>query len=242
VYLQVVVDDTIAHATGRAHRDNEVRPGTGGPGGNLRLTAWTGIVLLVLLAAELVTLLDVHGLVQWHVALGVLLIPPALLKTASTTWRIVRYYGGDAAYRRAGPPPLLLRVAGPLVVATTLGVLASGVVLVLVGPHASTQDGVALLGGRTLSLVSVHKGFFVLWAGVTGLHVVGRLVPAWQSTLGRLGRSRRVPGRHLRVAALTVTALAAIGVTALTLSLVDTSGWSGLNHDHGSKSNIYIKR
>jgi hypothetical protein len=241
VNLQVVVDDTIAHATGRAHRDNEVRPRTGGPGGNLRLTAWTGVVLLVLIAAELVTLLDVRGLVQWHVALGILLIPPALLKTASTGWRIVRYYSGDAAYRRAGPPPLLLRVAGPLVVATTLGVLASGVLLVLAGPQASLQDGLSL-HGRTLGLVTVHKGFFVLWAGVTGLHVVARLVPAWQSTLGRLARSRRVPGRRLRAIAIAMTALVAVSVTALTLSLVDTSGWAGVTHDHGAKPSRYIGR
>src|SRR5437660_12665963 len=107
--LRAMTDDLLAQVTGRAHRDDAALPGTGGPAGNARLTAWTGLVLLVLFVAELVTLLDVHGLISWHVALGVLLIPPALLKTASTGWRIVRYYSGNRPYRQAGPPALFLR-------------------------------------------------------------------------------------------------------------------------------------
>ncbi len=118
--------------------------GTGGPAGNARLTAWTGLVLLVLLLAELVTLLDVRGLITWHVAVGVLLIPPALLKTGSTGWRIIRYYTGSRPYRHAGPPPLLLRVLGPLVVLFTLAVLGSGVALIL-APRGATPAGVDVL-------------------------------------------------------------------------------------------------
>jgi hypothetical protein len=34
-------------------------------------------VLLVLFVAELLTLFDVRGLVDWHVAIGALAIPPA---------------------------------------------------------------------------------------------------------------------------------------------------------------------
>ena len=71
-------------AIGRGHRSDPVLTGSGGPAGNARLTAWTGLVLLALFLAELVTLLDVRGLLSWHVAIGVLLVPPALLKTAST--------------------------------------------------------------------------------------------------------------------------------------------------------------
>src|SRR3954471_19347950 len=102
--VRAEVDDTLRHATGQVHRHDPVLPGTGGPAGNARLTAWTGLVLLVLFAAELVTLLDVRGLISWHVALGVLLIPPALLKTASVGWRILRYYTGSPPPRRARPP------------------------------------------------------------------------------------------------------------------------------------------
>src|SRR5690242_3798644 len=76
-----LAEATLAAAIGRTHRDDPVRPGTGGPAGNARLTAWTGVVLLALFVAELVTLLDVRGLIGWHVAVGVLLVPPALVKT-----------------------------------------------------------------------------------------------------------------------------------------------------------------
>src|SRR3954452_9307527 len=111
--LQRLGTDLVDEASGRSHRKDGVLPRTGGPAGNARLTAWTGVVLLVLFVAELVTLLDVRGLIGWHVAVGVLLVPPALVKTASTGWRIIRYYAGDRSYRQAGPPPWPLRVLGP---------------------------------------------------------------------------------------------------------------------------------
>ena len=104
------VAETIATATGQAERHDPVRGRSGGPAGNALLTAWLGVALLVLLVAELVTLVDVRGLMDWHVVIGAVLIPPALAKTASTGWRIVRYYSGQRDYRLAGPPPLVLRV------------------------------------------------------------------------------------------------------------------------------------
>src|SRR5215471_4616849 len=128
--LRSLTDPVVAEATGRTHRPDEALPG-GGPAGNARLTAWVGLVLLALFLAELVTLLDVRGLVSWHVAIGLLLIPPAIVKTVSTGWRIARYYTGSRPYRDAGPPPLLLRILGPLVVFSTLAVLASGLVLIV---------------------------------------------------------------------------------------------------------------
>jgi hypothetical protein len=72
-------------------RTDPVLAGSGGPAGNAVLTAWTGLTLLVLSVAELLTLFDVRGLISWHVAIGALLVPPALVKTASTGWRIARY-------------------------------------------------------------------------------------------------------------------------------------------------------
>ena len=54
---------------------------------NARLTATNAAVLLVLLAAEGVTILRVRELLTPHVSIGVVLIPPVLLKMASTTWR-----------------------------------------------------------------------------------------------------------------------------------------------------------
>ena len=71
--------ETLDEATGLGRREDPVLPVTGGPAGNARLTAWTGVVLLVLSLAELVTLLDVRGLISWHIVIGTLLLPPALL-------------------------------------------------------------------------------------------------------------------------------------------------------------------
>ena len=69
------------------------KPG-GGVDGNERLTAATAVVLIVLLAALGVTILSIGGLVWWHVLLGMLLIPPVLLKLGSTGWRFMRFYTG----------------------------------------------------------------------------------------------------------------------------------------------------
>ena len=75
----------------------------------------------------------VRGLLSTHVFIGMMLVPPVLVKTASTGYRIYRYYTGDPAYVDKGPPPLLLRLLGPFVIATTFLVIASGVALLL-GP------------------------------------------------------------------------------------------------------------
>lgn len=220
-----------AAAIGRGRRSDPVLAGSGGPAGNARLTAWTGLVLLVLFLAELVTLLDVRGLLGWHVALGVLLIPPALLKTASTGWRILRYYTGSRPYRTAGPPPLLLRVLGPLVVAATLALLGSGVLLILLGDAGSRTPLVTLLG-RRVDWVTVHQGLFVVFAVVTGLHVLARLVPALGLISARV-RARtdlpaQVPGGRSRLALLAGTLAVAGLVTALLLPLA--GGWHDDRH------------
>ncbi len=73
--------------------------------GNARLTAANAAVLLVLLAAEGVTILGVRQMLSPHVFIGMVLIPPVLLKVASTGWRFARYYRGAPAYRRKGAPP-----------------------------------------------------------------------------------------------------------------------------------------
>jgi hypothetical protein len=53
---------------------------------NARLTASNAVVLLALLAAEGVTILRVRALLTPHVFIGIVLIPPVLLKVASTGW------------------------------------------------------------------------------------------------------------------------------------------------------------
>ena len=210
--LQQLTADVLAEATGRRQRLDAIAPGGGGPAGNARLTAATGLVLLVLFLAELVTLLDVTGLIGWHVAIGVLLVPPALLKTASTGWRVVRYYGGDRDYRASGPPPMLLRLLGPLVVLSTLGLLGSGLALIALGPEASRYALIQALGQR-VDAVTVHQAFFACWAVATGLHVLARLVPAVALAV----RRSAVPGGRRRLAAIALTVIVAAITAALLL-------------------------
>jgi hypothetical protein len=134
-----------------------------GVAANARLTASNAAVLLVLLAAEGFTVLRVRALLTPHVFIGMLLVPPVLLKVASTTWRFARYYRGDAAYRRKGPPPVLLRLLGPAVVILTVVLFASGVGLLLAGR------------GWLPLLLKVHKASFVLWFGAMTIHALGHL-------------------------------------------------------------------
>src|SRR3954447_8656593 len=103
----------------------------GGPEGNEILTGAIGAVLTVLLVAEGITIIRIGGLVTVHMFIGLVLIPPVILKLASTGYRFVRYYSGAPTYREKGPPLLALRLLAPVFVATTLGVFATGVWLLV---------------------------------------------------------------------------------------------------------------
>jgi hypothetical protein len=215
-----LIVETVDEATGRRRRVNPVLAGTGGPAGNALLTAWTGLVLLALSVAELLTLFDVRGLISWHVAIGALLVPPALLKTASTGWRMVRYYTGNAAYSEAGPPPMLLRLLGPVVVLSTLGLLASGIVLVVIGQQTSHRVLLTVAGFR-VDAVTLHQGTFVVWGASTGLHLLGRVLPAWDIAFRPPGPAS-IPGTLARVAAMGMILVVAATV-AVVLTRIDGS-------------------
>ncbi len=215
-----LLEGYVAEATGKGHRPDPVLPTTGGPAGNAVLTAWTGLVLLVLFLAELLTLFDVRGLISWHVAVGAILVPPALLKTATTGWRVVQYYRGHEHYGAAGPPPTVLRWLGPLVVASTLGLLASGALLILLGEQAGRQELFSVVGQR-VGWVTVHQGLFVVWGVATGLHLLGRIVPALRLTMRR-GAAVPVPGALTRIGLLVVAAALAV-VLAVVLVRADGS-------------------
>jgi hypothetical protein len=221
--------DLVDEAVGRSHRRDGVLPRTGGPAGNARLTAWTGAILFVLFVAEVVTLLDVRGWISWHVALGVLLVPPALLKTATTGWRFLRYYTRGRPYVEAGPPLLPLRVLGPFVVLSTLGLLGSGLVLIAIGEARSREDGV--LG---FSWANIHQAFFIVAGVAVSLHVLARAVPAFLLVTGRRkeepGPAPRVPGGAARIA-LVVLTLAVAGVTTA-LVLPAASSWQHEDFGH----------
>jgi hypothetical protein len=176
--------------------------------------------MLVLIVAEFLTLLNVRGLLTWHVAVGTLLVPPALAKTASTGWRVVRYYGGHPAYRQAGPPPVVLRLLGPLVVVSTMALLGSGVALVLLGPSTSHTPLITLFTSP-VDWVTVHQAAFVLWTVVTGVHVLARLVPALRIALAGAAAAT-VPGSAKRASVL-ITAAAAAVIGAVLLVQADGS-------------------
>jgi len=216
--LQAALDETLLTAVGKAHRADPVVGRTGGPAGNASLTAWTGLALLVLSLAELVTLVSLGHLLAWHIAIGAALVPVALLKIGSTGWRVVRYYRDSPHYRKAGP--LLLRLLGPLVVASTLALLGSGAALVYLGAERSLQPLVTALG-FSVSPVTLHQAAFAVWAGATGVHVLARLVPALQLTVRR---RLAHPGRVLRMAAGLAVAASAVG--AVVLALGHAGSWT----------------
>jgi hypothetical protein len=147
----------------RARAPGARRGRGGGTDGNERLTTQTGALLIVLLAVLGVTILRIGQLLWIHLFVGLLLIGPLALKLASTGYRFARYYTREPRYRRKGPPPPALRLLAPLVVLATFVVFASGVALLLLGP--SSRD----------SLLLVHKASFVVWLGLTALHVLGHL-------------------------------------------------------------------
>ncbi|MDH6140588.1 MULTISPECIES: hypothetical protein [Kitasatospora] len=178
-----------------------------GPGGNTRLTTVTGVLLVPLLAVQGWTILSISRLVAVHVFVGLLLLGPACLKLASAGYRIVRYYLGARSYRRQGAPPLVRRLLGPLVAASTVGLFATGLTLALVGQDTAGPVPVLLL----------HKLMFLGWISVTSLHVLLHLPRLFAATRRRLaGQALRIPGvgRRWAVVALALavgTALAFAG-------------------------------
>ena len=162
---------------------------SGGVDGNERLTSLVAAVLLLLLFLVGLTVPVANVQTRLHVFLGVVVIPPILLKVASTTWRMVKYYAGSFSYRRKGPPMLLLRLLGPVLVVLTLVLLFSGVGLVIGAPRS-----------MHLELSQIHRASFLLWFAVTAVHVLAHL----QETLSVAprdflrGARRRVRGSALR--------------------------------------------
>jgi hypothetical protein len=132
----------------------------------------------------------VRQLLSPHVFIGVVLIPPVLLKVAGTTWRFARYYHGAPAYRRKGAPPLVLRLLGPVVVILTLMLLASGVALLLVG-----RSWLPLL-------LKVHKASFLLWFGAMTIHVLGHMGEVFPAGPARLSAPHPARGHRGQLAAV----------------------------------------
>jgi hypothetical protein len=151
------------HRQSRRPRGGAGQQSADGVESNERLTGTLAAILLVLLAAEGATILRIHQLINVHILLGMLVVPPVLLKIGSTTWRFARYYTGSPAYRRKGPPRLVLRLLGPIVVVLSVILLATGIGLI------------ALPASDHSTLLFLHKASFVLWFAAMVIHVLGHL-------------------------------------------------------------------
>jgi hypothetical protein len=173
------------------------------PGGNEQLTAFAGILLIVFLAVEGATLLNLGALLTVHAFIGMFLLPIVALKLGSTGWRMARYYLGAEEYVRRGPPAFPLRVVvAPAVVASTLVLFGTGVSLLAVHETQGTAVG-------------LHKASFVVWLVATSIHVLARLARMAEALRARY------PGLVSRLGLAAVTLVAGAAVAMMTLPGAD---------------------
>jgi|ERR1700722_57761 len=197
----------------------------GGTVGNERLTAATGLLLVALLAVIGVTLLRLRPLIYVHLFVGLVLIPVVCLKLASTGYRFFRYYTSDPVYRKRGAPPIVLRASAPVLVVTSVVVLASGVALLLLGPESS----------GTLRLL--HKASFIAWAAFFALHVLGHLPDMQKIFLtnrgGRFEYNRHAAGASGRIVSLIGALVAGIVLAIVLIPHFDAwTHFEAFGHHH----------
>jgi hypothetical protein len=173
------------------------------PGGNEQLTAFAGVLLIVFLAIEGATLLNLRALLTAHAFVGMFLLPIVALKMGSTGWRMARYYLGREEYVLRGPPAWPLRVfVAPVVVASTLVLFGTGVYLLATHEVQGTAVG-------------LHKASFVVWLVSTSIHVLARLVRM------RDALRARYPGLALRLGTVAVILVAGAAVAVATFPGAD---------------------
>lgn len=191
----------------------------GGADGNARLTAVTATVLLVLLAAEGATIPLIGQQLTLHMALGLALIPPVLLKLGTTGWRFARYYLRDAQYVRRGPPQAVMRLlVAPLTVASTLFLFGTGVLIVAMHP----QRGL---------VIGLHKASFIVWFGAMAVHVLGHLLDLPEHL--HVDRERDLPGARARSFLLAIALVAGAVVAIAALPAVHHwVDWAASHHRH----------
>lgn len=184
----------------------------GGPEGNELLTMAIAAVLALLLAVLGVTVIHMGGLVHAHMILGLLLIPPVVLKIASTGYRFARYYTHSRPYRLKGPPLLPMRVLAPVLVVATVAVFATGVVLLADGHKVGW-------------MLEAHKVSFIVWVVLFGVHFLVYVPRVLRSAAHDWSAARRaeVPGAGIR-ALLVATGLGA-GAALVAVLLPTVDNW-----------------
>ncbi len=195
--------------------------GNRGVVGNERLTALAGAALLALLAVEVVTSIRLRTLLSAHVVVGVVLAGPLAVKLGSTGYRFVRYYARSPSYVRRGPPHLALRVLGPLLVATTLVVVGSGIGLMVTGPRNAGP------------LLPLHGFSVLVFLPLMAIHLVAHILATprlvadeWSTVSAALA-----PGRGIRMG-VHLGALV-LGVLGAILLLPTTTPWIAWSQTNG---------
>jgi uncharacterized membrane protein len=186
----------------------------GGVEGNEILTSATAVVLIAMLVAEGLTIVDLRGFLTEHMFIGLVLIPPVLLKLASTGYRAVRYYTRSRPYRAKGPPVLPLRLLAPVLVASTIAVLATGVVLLADGHKSDT-------------VLWIHQASTVVLAAVIAVHVLAYIPRVIRSVRTDWSAARReaVPGAGLRGMLLAAAVGGGAALALAVLPVIDA--WHG---------------
>jgi hypothetical protein len=143
------------------------------PDGNARLTGISASFVLPLVLIEVVTVaLGVRSVITLHVAVGLALLGPVMLKLASVSYRMASYYRGAKGYAQRGKPAVGLRLLGGALALSFVLMLASGLALI-VGPSG------AHTAARSIHVVSAYVVVLLL-IGHLAVHLrpAGRLASA----------------------------------------------------------------
>ncbi|SHE60277.1 hypothetical protein SAMN02745225_01095 [Ferrithrix thermotolerans DSM 19514] len=168
-----------------------------------RFSALFGMALLVVFVAEILTIPFIAGAVGIHIVIGLIAVPLVLAKIAVAAYRFTKFYAGDTEFVAAGPPWLPLRILAPLLVATTVLVIGSGIEMVVAGPTSFSDT----------FLAAAHTLLSLIWFFLLGLHALAYYLRSYHSArkdissiIGRFrSRSKARRGAALRLSVLMVT-------------------------------------
>jgi hypothetical protein len=181
----------------------------GGSRGNEVLTSITALALVALIAVQLITVLALESMIRVHLFVGIVLLGPVSLKLATTGYRFVRYYAGAREYRQKGPPRPLLRAIAPVFVLATVGLFATGVVMLFNG----SGDG---------AVRGLHVASFWVWIACLGLHVLLNVREVMSNVHAEwFSRARlRLAGAQLRAGLVVASILGGVLVAIALVSRI----------------------